>query len=123
MRTRLRVLSDEERERVHEHTLALLETTGVRVDSEQARAILAEAGARVDDRDVARLPRALVEHALEAAPKRFALGGRRDGWRFALNEGDFTLLADGGATTVLDRDTGERRPGEYRDWRESTLLL
>ena len=123
MRTRLQVLSDEERERVHEHTLALLEKTGVRVDSEQARAVLAEAGAQVDDRRVVRLPRALVERALEAAPKRFALGGRREGFSIPLNEGGFTLLADGGATTVLDRDTGERRPGEYRDWRESTLLL
>jgi len=72
---------------------------------------------------VARLPRALVERALAAAPKRFALGGRREGWSVPLNEGGFTLLADGGATTVLDRDTGERRPGEERDWRESTFLL
>ena len=108
---------------MHEHTLALLETNGVRVDSERSRAILAEAGARVDDRGVARLPRALVERALETAPKRFALGGRRPGFSLPMNEGRFTVLADGGATTVLDRDTGERRPGEERDWREATLLL
>ena len=123
MRTLLQVLSDEERERVHEHTLALLETTGVRVDSEQARRILAEAGADVDDHHRARLPGALVERALETAPKRFSLGGRRPGWSLPMNEGGFTLLADGGGTSVIDRVTHERRPGTRQDWVESTTLL
>ena len=123
MKTLLQVLSDEERERVHEHTLALLEDGGVRVDSAQARAILREAGASVDERHIARLPRALVERALEAAPKRFSLGGRRPGWSLPLNEGGFTLLADGGGTSVIDRASGERRPGTRRDWVEATTLL
>ena len=105
MRTLLQVLTNEERERVHEHTLALLETTGVRVDSKQARHILAEAGATVSDRHVARLPRALVERALAAAPKRFSLGGRRPDWSLPMNAGAFTLLADGGGTT-------RHRPGD-----------
>jgi len=123
VRTLLQVLSDEERERVHEHTLALLETTGVRVDSEQARRILADAGATVDEHHVARLPRALVERALQSAPQRFSLGGRRPGWSLPMNEGGFTLLADGGGTSVIDRVTHERRPGTRQDWVESTTLL
>jgi trimethylamine--corrinoid protein Co-methyltransferase len=108
---------------VHEHTLALLETTGVRVDSEEARRFLREAGATVTDRHMARLPRALVERALEAAPKRFSLGGRRAGWSLPMNAGEFTLLADGGGTTVIDRATGARRPAVHKDWVESTTLL
>jgi trimethylamine---corrinoid protein Co-methyltransferase len=123
VKTLLQVLSNDERERVHEHTLALLEDGGVRVDSEQARAILRAAGAAVDDRHVARLPRTLVEGALEAAPKRFSLGGRRPGWSLPMNEGGFTLLADGGGTSVVDRASGARRPGTRRDWVEATTLL
>ncbi len=41
MQPMLSVLSAKEREEVHERTLRLLETTGVRVDHEQARRLLA----------------------------------------------------------------------------------
>jgi trimethylamine---corrinoid protein Co-methyltransferase len=121
--TALRVLSQAERELVHERTLQVLATKGMRIDTAQGRAILREAGAQVDDnaRSV-RFPAELVERAIAQAPKRFSLGGRRPGWQFDLNAGESTLVADGGGTTVLDRRTGERRAAVFDDWREATRL-
>ena len=49
MRTLYRVLSDEERHRVHEESLKILENTGVRVETPLGRKILGDAGANVDD--------------------------------------------------------------------------
>jgi trimethylamine--corrinoid protein Co-methyltransferase len=120
---RLQVLSREECEQVHARSLEVLARTGVRVDSGAARALLREAGAAVDEgsRRVC-LPPDLVKWALAQAGRRFTLGGRRPGWSFAVNEGGFTLLADGGATAVLDGDGPPRRPTRD-DWEAATRLL
>ena len=61
--------------RVHEATLALLEETGVDVRHAGARELLAEAGARLDGTR-ARIPAALVDQALQTAPRRFTLKAR-----------------------------------------------
>lgn len=124
MQARLQVLSREECEQVHERSLAVLAGTGVRVDSGAARALLAEAGAAVDEGSRrARLSPDLVEWSLGQAGRRFTLGGRRRDWSFAVNEGGFTLLADGGATAVLDDDTMAPRRPTHDDWAAATRLL
>ncbi|MGD9405276.1 MAG: trimethylamine methyltransferase family protein, partial [Anaerolineae bacterium] len=110
MRTHLQVLSEDERHQVHERTLSILASTGVRVDTAQGRQILADAGAYVDENtNIVQFPRALVEESLRLAPKQFALGARREGWDLPMNSGNCTLLMDGEATFVLDAETGERR--------------
>ena len=124
METRVQVLSDDERAQVHERTLAVLERVGMRCDTAEGRRILAEAGAHVDEQTrMVRFPPDLVERSLSAAGRRFALGGRRRGFRFALNEGDHTLLADGGATSVFDLATRQRRPATHDDWLAATRIL
>jgi trimethylamine--corrinoid protein Co-methyltransferase len=122
--TFLQVLSDDERAQVHERTLRLLASTGLRVDTGRGRRILGDAGAIVDElAHIVRFPRALVEASLQSAPPRFTLGGRRPGWSFAMNAGECTLLADGGATHVLDAQTNQRRPATFEDWRAATRLI
>ena len=37
--------------------------------------------------------------------------------------GECSLLADGGAVSVLDWETGEIRPGTFDDWLEATHLV
>jgi len=124
METALRVLSDNEIEQLHERTLSLLATTGVRVDTERGRKILKKAGADVDNEtDIVRFPRYLVEKCLELAPEDFTLGGRRPGWSFTVNHNDCTLLADGAAVHVMDSLTGERHPATFDDWLKATCLI
>jgi trimethylamine--corrinoid protein Co-methyltransferase len=124
MQTLLQVLSDEERVQVHERTLSVLARTGVRVDTARGRQFLKDAGAAVDENThLIRFPRALVEESLRLAPKAFNLGARRPGWDLPMNGGDCTLLADGEAMFVLDRESGERRPGTHQDWLEATRVI
>ncbi len=124
MRAALQILSENDRAQVHDRTLHLLSATGVRVDTSRGRRILAEAGAQVDDcTAIVRFPRALVETCLQAAPRRFSLGGRRPGWSLPMNAGECVLQADGGAVFVYDSLTGERRPAIAADWLAATRLL
>ncbi len=124
MQTRIQVLSEDEKAQVHERTLKVLGSTGMRCDTAEGRRILAAAGADVDEatRRV-RFPADLVESLLAAATRAFTLHGRRAGWNFPVGAGAFTLLADGGATSVFDTTTGERRPTSVDDWRAATRLL
>jgi len=101
--TYLRVLSDQDRDRVHESTLQILAKTGVKVDTDIGRQYLKQAGAEVNE-------------------KEFSLGARRPGWDLSMNQGDCTLMGDGEAITVIDRKTGEHRPSTYQDWLDATRI-
>jgi trimethylamine--corrinoid protein Co-methyltransferase len=124
VRTLLQVLSDEEKDQIHERTLNVLERTGVRVETVKGRQILGDAGAQVDpNTHIVRFPRALVEEALQLAPKKFSLGARRPGCDLEMNAGNCTLSADGEGMFVGDWETGERRESNFNDWLQATRLL
>ncbi|MCK4725777.1 MAG: trimethylamine methyltransferase family protein, partial [Anaerolineales bacterium] len=92
MKTLLQVLSDDEKDQIHERTLNILANTGVRVDTTKGRQILRNAGAHIDDdTHLVRFPRVLVEEALRLAPNKFSLGARRPGWDLEMNAGNCTL--------------------------------
>jgi trimethylamine--corrinoid protein Co-methyltransferase len=123
MKTRLQVLSEDERHQVHERSLHILANTGVRVDTERGRQFLGRAGAEVDEEThIVRFSQGLVEEALRLAPKGFTLGARRPGCDLKMNGGDCFLIPDGEAMFALDRETGERRPGRTADWLAGTRL-
>ncbi len=124
MRAQIQVLSTDEQTQIHERSLKLLENTGLRVLSEPGRKLLAKAGAEVNaTTQMVRFPRALVEECIRLAPKKFKLGGRRPGWDLEMNIGECSLLADGGAVSVLDWETGEISPGTFDDWIKATHLI
>lgn len=124
MKTIVQVLSEEERNQVHERTLGVLSKTGVRVDTESGRKLLKEAGAEVDENTkIVRFPRQLVETSLALAPKEFTLGARRPESSLKMNAGDFTLLADGEGMFVVDAETGLRRSSTSKDWLNATRLI
>jgi trimethylamine--corrinoid protein Co-methyltransferase len=124
MELSVRVLSEDEKAQIHERTLRVLHSTGVRCDTAEGRRILAAAGADVDEATrMVRYPPELVESLLAQAARRFTLHGRRADWSFTVNDGAFTLLADGGATALFDTQTGERRPTTHADWLAATRVL
>ena len=115
MQTVVEILTADELAQVHERTLKVLPSTGCASTRTKGAASSRPPAPQVDEATrMVRFPRALVEEALRLAPKQFSLGGRRDGFSHPLNAGEFTLLADGGATTLLDRRTGERRASHAR---------
>ncbi|MBL8062105.1 MAG: trimethylamine methyltransferase family protein [Anaerolineales bacterium] len=124
METDLRVLSDNEITQIHERTLSVLATMGLRVDTEKGRKLLKKAGAEVNpNTNVVRFPRELVENCLKLAPRNFALGGRRPNWELPMNANRCSLVADGGASFAIDEESGERREANFNDWRQATRMI
>ncbi len=123
METALQVLSDDERHRIHEETLKILDRTGVRVDTSLGREHLKQAGARVDENThMVYFPRELVESSLKAAPKEFSLGSRRPGRLLPMNKGTCGIILDGGAIYSYNAATKSRRPATKDDWFLATRL-
>ena len=123
MKATFKVLSDDERTRVHEESLNLLGKTGVRVDTALGRNILKDAGAEVDaSSNIVRFPRQFVEDCLRMVPKEVTLGARKPGADLPLNGEDCTLCLDGEGPFVLDRHSGKRRKATYNDWKEITRV-
>jgi len=124
METDLRVLSENEIAQIHERTLSILATTGVRVDTARGRRILKKAGAEVNaSTNIVRFPRNMVEDCLKQAPRQVTLGGRRPNWDLALNANRCSLVADGGASYAIDELTGERREANFQDWLDATRMI
>ena len=124
METFLRVLSKDEKTRVHERTLKILAETGGKINTAKGRQYLKDAGAEVDENSkIVKFPRVMVEESLRLAPKDFTLGARRPGWDLTMNAGECSLMADGEGISVIDRKTGEHRPSTYKDWWEATRLI
>jgi trimethylamine--corrinoid protein Co-methyltransferase len=107
-------LTDREVERIHQASLAVLERTGVQVDQPQALELFEQAGADVQDNRV-RLPRALVEDAIDSAPSRVVLAGRDPEHDLILEDARVHIGTGGAALQVLDLETGEIRKAVLRD--------
>ncbi len=125
-----RVLNDHQIEKVYQATLACLERTGVNVLNEEARDLLAEAGARLDGVRV-RVPPRIIQDAVASTPRSFALWGRPVG--DARQQDERHRIAAGSpkldqaiveqtsfgpgptCTTFIDPETGERRKSQRGD--------
>lgn len=104
VRPRIRTLSQEQIERVHARTLQVLSTTGVRVESERARRLLAQAlGPAAFDGSRVRLPPDLVEWAIAAAPAAIDVYNRRGELAFRLG-GDGRTRFGIGVTSLYYQD-------------------
>ncbi len=110
-------------EPLHDATLRLLETTGMRFESPKALAILKKAGAKVDEgSDLVRLPRRLVEETLSLAPRAFTLGARDPSCDLQVGSGFTYGTTDGCGVEVIDWQTGERRSSTKADLEAITRM-
>lgn len=111
-----RPLSPDDVGKVAEDSFRILEEGGIQVFSSTARDAFRKAGAEVDDsRCLVKLPRSLVEDAIDSNPSSVTLHARNDKFDCVL-EGSRVHYGTGGtAIYVLDPDTGERRPSTLYD--------
>jgi len=106
----IQVLSREEQDRIHNASLQILETTGMIIRDDEALALLAQAGARVDfDHQRVFFPASLVQYALEQAPSEVKLYGRDPSHSVHLCEGNVYYSTSGYAVWVYDPASGKRR--------------
>jgi trimethylamine--corrinoid protein Co-methyltransferase len=116
MRPQFKVLDPSLVSRIVDEAFALLDDPGVQVHSEDARQLLRDAGARVDEATrVARIPERIVRDALASAPRSFTLYSL-DGEPAVHYGGDRVHFDPGSAAlSILDGDTLEHRPPHTAD--------
>ncbi len=116
MQPTLQLLSNELVNQILDEAFGLLRSPGVKVQSAEARRLLAEAGAQIDEAtEVARLPEAVVRRALETVPHEFWLYNRAG--EPAVRYGGDAVHFDPGSSGVhiLDPDTLAHRPSTTPD--------
>ena len=102
------VLDESECACLFHSVLHCLERTGINVLNKDARALLADAGARVDGERV-RLPAELTREALAASPKGFTLFGRDPQRKMEVAPGKVHFGPGLTSSYFIDPHTGERR--------------
>ena len=118
---RLQVLSDDDVQRIHQATLDLIETVGVRFPSARALDVLHGHGASIDrEKQIARIPGHVVEEALSKAPAEYTLCARENRDLDLPLDGQHAYLAvDGTGIEVLDPYSGEKRVSTKQDVADS----
>lgn len=115
-RLKLDILSKEDILRIHEATLDIIETTGVRFPSEKALDIWEAHGAKVDrETQIVKASGALIEKALKLAPPRYTLSARDSSLDLPLDGNHVYVGTDGCGVEILDIQTGECRRSCLRD--------
>ncbi len=95
---------------IHEKTLTILEEVGVQVRHKEAVRMLKDGGAKVDADSVVRIPSKIVEKALEASPKSIDIYDRDGNLSMALNGRKTYYGVPSDTFSILDHETGEKRP-------------
>ncbi len=116
MQPKIELLSNELVNRILDEAHQLLIKPGIKVQSEAARHLLAEAGAQVDaGSDIVRIPEGVIAEALKSAPKSFHLYNRSG--QPAVFYGGDAVHFDPGSSGVhmLDAETLEHRPSSAAD--------
>ena len=110
-------------ERVHRHSLDLLERVGIDYKTPRALEVLEKLGCPVDyDRTWASLPRELVEWAIQQAPRVVRLYARDPSRDVVLDGRRSHHTTDSQGTEAIDLETGERRNSTAEDLRRMLLF-
>jgi len=119
---RLKLLSKDDVEIIHEASLRILEETGVQVPSNEIISVLKNMGCEVDYKaSTIRIPSSMVVEMIKKASKNFTIYSR-DGEGLAFGEGIFKILSSGGMMNVVDPLTCERRPATLKDVEKAVRL-
>jgi trimethylamine--corrinoid protein Co-methyltransferase len=117
------VLTRHDIERIHEHSLVLLERVGINYKTPRALEVLEKIGCPVDyDRAWASLPRKLVEWALGKAPRVVRLCARDADRDVVLDGRRPHFTTDSQGTEAIDLETGERHNSTAVDLRRGLLF-
>ena len=115
---RFSVLQPADVERIQELSCKILEETGIIVHYPGARQVLERHGASLDaGRQLARIPRHLVQQALESAPRQVHVYSQRDPHkdpRLELDGQRYTRTTTG-LNWIVDFRAARRRPVSYQD--------
>jgi trimethylamine--corrinoid protein Co-methyltransferase len=117
------VLDQGDIERIHEHSLDLLERVGIDYATPRALEVLEKMGCPVDfQRTWASIPRELVEWALQQAPRVVTLSARDPARDVVLDGIRPHHTTDSQGTRAIDLETGELHDSTAEDLRKGLLF-
>lgn len=120
---RLEILGPGEVRRIHEATLQIIESVGIKFPSRRALQIWADAGANVDfESMVVKARPALIESALRSCPSAYVLAARDPEQDLSLDGNHVYLGTDGCGVEVIDIQNGERRTSKLQDVRDIATI-
>lgn len=112
----LQFLSTHDLEAIHKATLRVLAESGLKVFGDEALDIYAAAGCDVDkENNIVKIPRRVVEDAIEAAPSRILMAGRDPKYDVFLEGTRVTFTNFGTGIMMMDPETGELRKSTKQD--------
>lgn len=114
--TGYKILTDQNIIDIHNATMELMESFGVRIFGQEAKEIYEKAGCSVDwESQMVRFPRKLVEWAIEVTPGTFTMCGREPKDDFVLGDGEVSFTSFGTGLQMFDLETGELRDTDTED--------
>jgi len=121
---RLRILTGQEVDQIHQASVWLLSEHGLRFMSQRALQVFADAGASVDiSHQIVRIPEALLDRSLAAVSGRFRLWDRDGKAMLDLQDGQMRGHNVGGCVRVYDFKAKRTRPASQQDLERMTLLI
>ncbi|TFG07999.1 MAG: hypothetical protein EU539_03530 [Promethearchaeota archaeon] len=114
---KIKVLGKDEIQKIHQTSLKLLETTGIIVESPEARQLFKENGASIEKRNDAffvKIPEELITENIRKVPKKFNLYGPDGSFHFEVNTNHTIFSTYGAAVNVHD-------PSKRKGIRKSSL--
>lgn len=112
----LKVLSDDQIYRIHQAALQMLMNPGVLVKSKEARRLLAQAGANVNDETmICRIPGYIVEECMRKAPSSFTVYARDSANDVHVSTTSVHIEPMIGRINCYDSASGEARPTTLKD--------
>jgi len=115
-RLSLRVLSPNDVKQIHESTLDIIESVGIKFPSSKALDIWEDHGSRVDRKTmVVKVPGQVIESALKNAPSIFTLAARDSAQDLLLDGNHVYLGTDGCGVEVIDIFSSQRRRSSLED--------
>jgi len=119
----LEVLTEEQVEAIHRSTLDVLETTGIRFESEKVLKIFNKNGCNVDfENNRVRFPSYIVEEALRKCPSSFTMKSRNPKNNIRIG-GNTVYFSDMPGMRILDLDTFKTRPATRQENKDAVIVL
>lgn len=116
-------MTKQEIQNVHESSLVILRDVGIQIDHPQARSILYDAGATVDNEGRVKFPQSLVETCISQAPKSICFAGRDPEFDLELTyESPFRLRCATGLSSILEHHSESCRNATTNDQRTLAIL-
>lgn len=117
------MMGEKDKRMIHEAALEVMEKTGVRVHSMNARMALKKAGAIVDDKspDV-KFPKHVVTSLIAKAPHKIVLAGRTNEFDLPMDGTHSYYTTDGCGIAVWDSANNRRRKPVLEDIRRTAVI-